>query len=180
MEFAKYTGQRLTGCKTGYSTPIKDVRYSKAQKMLKFTFNALTQQLKHCPTMFYTATVRSTRSGPSILYDTSLRPSGGLNQPITDPWVCDGLIQMLIAMKQHCWWGWCYALQTPSGGLNPAILHFLDIPPHTLNSVDIPETIAWIDQKKSHRQNLMPLWSARSYRFQAGKAMCFVFIGHNK
>ncbi len=27
------------------SIPIKDVRYSKAQKMLKFTFNALIQQL---------------------------------------------------------------------------------------------------------------------------------------
>ncbi len=60
---------------------FKDVRYSKAQKMLKFTFNALIQQLllqllhtaeKHHPTMFHTATVRPTRSGPNILYNTSL------------------------------------------------------------------------------------------------------------
>ncbi len=64
--------------------------------MLIFTFNALIQQLllqllqksvqwyliiwlrplhtaeKHHPTMFHTATVRPTRSGPNILYDTSL------------------------------------------------------------------------------------------------------------
>ena len=39
------------------------------------------------------------------------------DHPVTDPWVCDGLIQMLIAMKQHCWCSWWYALQTPSGGL---------------------------------------------------------------
>ncbi len=77
---------------------FKDVRYSKAQKILKFTFNALIQQLlpqllqksvqwyliiwfsdrihtaeKHHPTMFHTATVRPTRSGPNILYNTSLK-----------------------------------------------------------------------------------------------------------
>ncbi len=49
--------------------------------MLKFTFNALIQQKwlrplhtaeKHHPTMFHTATVRPTRSGPNILYNTSL------------------------------------------------------------------------------------------------------------
>ena len=34
--------------------------------MLKFTF-------KHHPTMFLTATVRPTRSGPNILYNTSLK-----------------------------------------------------------------------------------------------------------
>ncbi len=53
--------------------------------MLKFTFNALIQQLlllwlrplhtaeKHHPTMFHTATVRPTRSGPNLLYNTSLK-----------------------------------------------------------------------------------------------------------
>ncbi len=50
--------------------------------MLKFTFNALIQQLwlralhtaeKHHPTMFCTATVRTKRSGQNILYNTSLR-----------------------------------------------------------------------------------------------------------
>ncbi len=57
--------------------------------MLKFTFNALIQQQlgqslqksvlrplhtaeKHRPTMFHTATVKPTRSGPSILYNTPL------------------------------------------------------------------------------------------------------------
>ncbi len=47
--------------------------------MLKFTFNALIQQLrplhtaeKHHPTMSHTATVRHKRSGPRILYNTSL------------------------------------------------------------------------------------------------------------
>ncbi len=43
--------------------------------MLKFTFNALIQQLllqKHHPTMLRTATVRPKRSGPNILYNTSL------------------------------------------------------------------------------------------------------------
>ncbi len=76
---------------------IKDVLYSKAQKMLKFTFNALIQQLllqllqkyllwlrplhtakKHHPTMF---TVRHKRSGPNILYNTSLTMgAGGSNE----------------------------------------------------------------------------------------------------
>ncbi len=60
---------------------FKDVRYSKAQKMLKFAFNALIQQLwlralhtaeKHHPTMFRKATVRPKRSSPYILYNTSL------------------------------------------------------------------------------------------------------------
>ncbi len=60
---------------------LKDVRYSKAQKMLKFTFNAMIHQLllqllqksvQWYLTMFHTATVRPTRSGPDILYNTSL------------------------------------------------------------------------------------------------------------
>ncbi len=48
--------------------------------MLTFTFNALIQQQSvqlpqklvetHRPTMFHTATVTPTRSGPSILYNT--------------------------------------------------------------------------------------------------------------
>ena len=42
--------------------------YSKVQKMLKFTFNALIQQQ-----IFHTATVRPKRSGPIILYNTPLR-----------------------------------------------------------------------------------------------------------
>ena len=61
--------------------------------MLEFTFNALIQQQegqslqksvyllwlrplhtaeKHRPTMFHTATVKPTKSGPSILYNTPL------------------------------------------------------------------------------------------------------------
>ncbi len=55
---------------------LKDVRYSKAQKMLKCSFNALIQWLLHHPTMFHTATVRPKRSGPSILYNTSLSNPG--------------------------------------------------------------------------------------------------------
>ncbi len=49
------------------------------QKMLKITFNTLIQRhtaKKHCPTMFYTATVNPTRSVPSILHNTSLRIYG--------------------------------------------------------------------------------------------------------
>ncbi len=54
---------------------LKDVRYRKAQKMLKCTFNALIQQHtaeKDRPTLFRTATVRPKRWGPNILYNTSL------------------------------------------------------------------------------------------------------------
>ena len=53
---------------------LKDVWYSKAQKMLKF--NALIPQHaaeRNLPTMFQTATVGPTRSGPRILYNPSLR-----------------------------------------------------------------------------------------------------------
>ncbi len=32
-------------------------------------------------------------------------------------WVCDGLIQTHIAMKQHCMGGSCYTLFTGHGGL---------------------------------------------------------------
>ena len=48
---------------------FKDVWYSKAQKMLKFTFYAMV----HCPAMFHKATVKPTRPGPSILYNTPLK-----------------------------------------------------------------------------------------------------------
>ena len=58
---------------------FNDVWYSKAQIMLKVTFNVLiiirfrissmVKAPKHCcPTMYHTATVRPTRSGPSILW----------------------------------------------------------------------------------------------------------------
>ena len=69
-----HTVCKLSGASQTPHCYFKDVRYSKAQKMLKFTPNALIQQqLVHRPTMFHTATVRPTRSGPSILYNTSLK-----------------------------------------------------------------------------------------------------------
>ncbi len=75
---------------------LKDVWYSKAQKMLKFTFNALIPQQyllwlrplhtaeKQRPTMFHTATVRPKWSGPSILYNTPLNDLSPSNYTDSD------------------------------------------------------------------------------------------------
>ncbi len=58
---------------------LKGLRMSDIVRRKKFTFYAVVQQQrplhtaeKHRPTMFHKATVKPTRSGPSILYNTPL------------------------------------------------------------------------------------------------------------
>ncbi len=128
----------------GYLYNVKDVWYSKAQKMVKFTFYA----------MVHKTTVKPTRSGPSILYNTPLNRIEKVQEVNSTPEYISPSLSRLLGGHCISWHRWC-----PSQDIGPG-----------------QGVLAQTSEKKCLGQDVMtgtlcPIWEVQA---MASRPVCIV------
>ena len=134
-----YFTQGSTNCRRTYSTASRNESQNESQK--KRTINSLdppvTQgQGQVTPAGSYFIgiyafwTPRHFKGTRGVQHGvlTSLHSFLIIRESIDITIQTNPVVQLLIAMKQHCWWLWWYAWKTPSGGLKLKMPYYIETP----------------------------------------------------